>query len=133
MNEFIYGLTTCDMPLNCENEPGIYFISDGNGHIKIGKTNNVGRRLNELQTAQANTLRLLQFIKAPTKDLDDIEKTHHQMFRHCKLKGEWFEEAPVLDYLVATCHFLYGPLATVIDIESGKFIDLRETFFKESN
>ena len=64
----------------------VYFISDGE-RIKIGFTTDIRQRLNSLQTANSNKLKLLYRI-------DDgghaLEKHIHEMCERYRLEGEWF-------------------------------------------
>ena len=65
----------------------IYFITDGR-NIKIGKSNNVRKRLLDLQVANANTLKVLYIFDIP----DEFEKILHRRFKRFKTdsKNEWF-------------------------------------------
>ena len=79
---------------------GVYFISDSNGHIKIGESNNIARRLHEIQTAIATRCCLIQYLKIEDQDnRRDWEKALHNYFKDYRVKGEWFREQPIIDFI----------------------------------
>lgn len=79
---------------------GVYFISDSNGHIKIGQSNDIPRRLQEIQTNSPTRCCLIQYIKLENQaDRDDWENALHNYFKDYRLKGEWFDEKPIIDFL----------------------------------
>jgi DNA-binding XRE family transcriptional regulator len=63
----------------------IYFIKQ-NDFIKIGYTNNLKNRLNQLQTSSPVRLEVLGLIKGDKSD----EKKHHDLFKNFCSNGEWF-------------------------------------------
>lgn len=78
----------------------VYFISDGLGHVKIGIAKDVQKRLYSLQTC--NPLLLEIRLVLSVKDMDDarrIEQKLHTIFNESRLRGEWFDERPVEDFL----------------------------------
>ena len=78
----------------------VYFITDDHGHIKIGKADDVGERLFELQTGNPFKLRvLLSVILTSKRDAFSLEKELHKIFRDYRLEGEWFEAEPILELL----------------------------------
>lgn len=69
----------------------VYFVSAGvGGPIKIGWSQDVGRRIHELQTANAHKLVLLATLKGTLAD----EARVHSVFRHLRMEAEWFENTP---------------------------------------
>lgn len=72
----------------------VYFIqADENGPIKIGFTSDdPKRRLNQLQTGNAATLRLLGSIRADISR----ERQFHSDLAEWRLQGEWFEPHPTV-------------------------------------
>ena len=75
----------------------VYFISDNEGHMKIGVTNqDIELRLSELQCGNPYELSIVKTIRR--KDLgistDDygIEKVLHEYFINYRIRGEWFFE-----------------------------------------
>lgn len=68
----------------------VYFISDGE-FIKIGKSNNVERRLLELQTANPRKLKLLNTIKCENEtSAFALESFLHSILQSVHQNGEWF-------------------------------------------
>ena len=79
---------------------GIYIISNGQGWYKIGKTNDIQRRINALQCGSPYRLNLTIFIFCDKKDLRKYESRLHQTFKSKRGIGEWFAlNSPDLDYL----------------------------------
>ncbi|RLD62123.1 MAG: hypothetical protein DRJ01_06640 [Bacteroidetes bacterium] len=73
----------------------IYFIKRDD-EIKIGHSTDILRRLDELQIANAVSLRILYVIK----DVEEaFEKHVHSVCNTFHIRGEWFEIG-VLDHLL---------------------------------
>lgn len=70
----------------------VYFISDGNGHIKVGHTFDVKDRLRVLQTSNAGILKVVKIINGDTAK----EKEFHKRLKHLKVRGEWFKDCDEL-------------------------------------
>lgn len=69
----------------------IYFIqAEQSGLIKIGKANQVYKRLQTLQTGSPEKLRVLMML--PT----NAEKTYHIQFADSRVHGEWFQPSDAL-------------------------------------
>lgn len=64
----------------------VYFISDNNGGVKIGKAVNVENRLKGLQTGSSTKLELLAAVPGGYKK----ERMYQTKFQHLLLHGEWF-------------------------------------------
>lgn len=79
----------------------IYFISDSAGHMKIGKTNDISRRMRDLQTGNSNNLILCATILGLKHQVANLEKQLHEYFHFCNTYGEWFEYGPVNEWLIA--------------------------------
>lgn len=72
--------------MSSENSIFIYFISDGT-YIKIGRTKDIEKRKQTLQTGSTNNLKLLYIIEnAPPS----MEQTLHAMAKKYHFRGEWF-------------------------------------------
>lgn len=56
--------------------------------VKIGYTNNLTRRIKEIQIGCPYKLNLIFFLQ--TKDYKLIEKSLHNKFKQDKIRGEWF-------------------------------------------
>lgn len=71
----------------------VYFVQAGeNGPVKIGWSQDVARRMAELQTANANRLTLIGFLRGRM----EREAATHALFAHLRLEGEWFRDTPEL-------------------------------------
>lgn len=76
---------------------GVYFVqATSGGPIKIGVSQDVQKRLDGIQTYQAEPI----FILAMIKDGDvAVERKLHEQFAAHRLRGEWFEPGPVISWL----------------------------------
>lgn len=79
------------------HEPSVYFVQAGkDGPIKIGHTNNITRRMMNMQ--QGNHLKLRLLRKRPGSRRD--EKAFQDQFAHHRISGEWFVPAQeLLDFI----------------------------------
>lgn len=82
----------------------VYFISDGQGHVKIGKANDPLSRLKELQCGNAYKLKIIDLIYVVVKRPSWVKTSHvehsiHTLFSKHRIHDEWFSEEPVLDWL----------------------------------
>jgi len=75
----------------------VYFVTAGEGGpIKIGWSQDVSRRMEELQTANPHPLVLLATIRGTMAD----EARCHSLFRKHQIQSEWFAHVPeILDFL----------------------------------
>jgi hypothetical protein len=86
----------------------VYFVQRGlDGPVKIGWSQDVPRRMSELQVANAEKLRLLGTVEGTMED----EEATHVRFSHLRMNAEWFRcteeisthlrnlggEAPIVD------------------------------------
>lgn len=62
-------------------------------HLKIGRSTNVDRRLNELK---ANLILLFACSNGRSAD---VERIMHKQFKEWRIDGEWFEAMPVIRQL----------------------------------
>lgn len=67
----------------------LYVIRCGD-YVKIGVTNDVDKRLKQLQTGNPSQL-VLEYVEARYKP-EKAEKWLHQVFQHKRINGEWFKE-----------------------------------------
>lgn len=80
-----------------ERDGFVYFVESGvGGPVKIGWSQDVERRVTELQTANAMPLRLLG--KIPGRMCD--EGRLHERFAHLRMEAEWFQNSSeILEFL----------------------------------
>ncbi len=69
----------------------LYVIGPNEGPQKIGLSENVQRRLKNLQTGHPHKLHIHHFEEVPRKQVRAIEKRIHTELNYKKLKGEWFD------------------------------------------
>ena len=65
----------------------VYFIQDSEGFVKIGRAQNIFKRLAALQTAHAKELTLIRDIQGGELE----EWALHHEFAHLRVRGEWFK------------------------------------------
>lgn len=76
----------------------IYFVQAGDeGQIKIGASQDPGRRLRELQTGSPVRLHLL----AATQGEEGAEKKLHHRFQEFRRDGEWFDPDPEILFYIS--------------------------------
>ena len=75
----------------------VYFVTAGvGGAIKIGWSQDVARRMEELQTANPHKLVLLAKLRGPMAD----EARLHDLFRRHQIQSEWFAHTQeILDFI----------------------------------
>lgn len=88
LKEFIRYYNRFSNSIECCDSSNVYLISDNNGSYKIGKSNDVYKRLKALQTGTNNNLSIVKFI--PVRFSFKIEKFLHDMFYSHRNNGEWF-------------------------------------------
>lgn len=68
---------------------GVYFISNGRGAVKIGKSHNcMEKRYITIQIANPDPLRVVAVIANPSPDA--LEKAIHEALGAVRIRGEWF-------------------------------------------
>jgi hypothetical protein len=75
----------------------VYFISTANERaVKIGWSSNIAKRLDNLQAANPETLRLVGVVQAGKAK----EAEYHKRFRGQKIRGEWYRlPGPIRGFL----------------------------------
>lgn len=87
--------------------PGVYIIRDMTitGWFKIGKSENMPRRIGELSYTKlpvAMDLRVVHYI--PANDPEQLEAMLHKMFYRRRKRGEWFNLRPEdVEYIRSIC------------------------------
>ena len=98
------------LPLNAFPSTHVYFITNGQ-EIKIGQSGAPLARMKDLQNSTPLPLQMLGHFRAHP----DEEYRLHAMFRHLRVRGEWFRPDPELiafiDELRAAGLFQYRPPA----------------------
>ena len=115
-----------------KNVPVVYFISDGNGFVKIGYAADIFQRFNTMQVNNAAELSILHLVY--NDDLDDAhwtEKQYHEHLKPYKVRGEWYQEKPVIDYLMAEQKEMKDLGLTNDFEEENKIFAQMETLFSE--
>lgn len=81
----------------------IYVLQmEGHPYYKIGRTNNIDRRIKEISPVLPTKHRLVRYYSV--KDAVRGEKTLHNEFKAQRLNGEWFNlTASDLDYIHCVC------------------------------
>jgi len=80
-----------------ERDGVVYFVEAGTGGpIKIGWTQDVDRRIAELQTANAHKLILMGTIPGTLED----ETAVHARFSHLRMEAEWFRNSPEIQEFI---------------------------------
>lgn len=69
-----------------QTEGYIYFLSDNNEYVKIGKAINLDARIESIKLPEKPTL--LHSVKV--YDYDKAEKIFHDYYAECRKRGEWF-------------------------------------------
>lgn len=73
---------------NLNKQGFIYFVKDNeNGYVKVGRTNNVNKRLSQLSICN-NNLKVLRIVKSNNTIL--WEKELHNFYKNKKVFKEWF-------------------------------------------
>jgi len=82
----------------------VYFVQGVNGGpVKIGKAHNVKARIASLQTGNCEELNLVILLMnvAP-----EIEKCLHEKYDKYRIRGEWFSEKVLTDFILEYYHGL---------------------------
>ncbi len=72
-----------------KNKPNKIYIFKANKYYKIGKCNNVKRRVKQLQTGCMFDIEILDYFEVT--DATKTEKELHEKYKHKQIKGEWFK------------------------------------------
>jgi hypothetical protein len=75
----------------------VYFIQAvAGGAIKIGLSQNPGKRLTSLQTARPDPIRITRLVAVHRSRSKLMEQNLHRHFEDARMAGEWFEPVPEL-------------------------------------
>lgn len=75
----------------------VYFITDGLGNVKIGKSRSPRRRLSSLRSASAQPLNLIGVIHGYSL----VEEAVHAILKSAHVQGEWFRDCELLRNFMA--------------------------------
>ena len=118
----------------------VYFVSDGTGMVKIGKTNNVIHRISSLQVGNARKLRLLAMAYPHmTQNVSELEKEIQHNYWANHVLGEHYrlDDDDILRcaHVVVSDFFCYRLLGTdtkmYYDVIQKKNIELFEAISPE--
>jgi len=77
----------------------VYFIREEKGFlVKIGYTKNIKQRMHQIKVGCPSEIILLGHVDGGEKE----EKSIHEIFRHLRKHGEWFEYDYSMLYLIET-------------------------------
>ena len=71
---------------------GYVYLSKSGDHYKIGRSDEIERRVKEVRTQMPESLVLTNTIR--TDDPSGIERYWHERFQHQRANGEWFKLSP---------------------------------------
>jgi hypothetical protein len=71
---------------------GVYFTQNTLGHVKIGHSASVDRRIASLQGGNSRGLKVLRVVSGGRA----TEKWLHKQFSESRIRGEWFRFVPAM-------------------------------------
>ena len=74
-----------------QNGHSVYILKTGKNLYKIGKTQDLQKRLASYHTHLPILFRIVRHYITP--HMDELEESLHTVFQHKRIKGEWFELA----------------------------------------
>lgn len=94
-----------ELPEDLKTYQYVYFIQRGNsGPVKVGVAKDPKHRLKQLQTGNAEELKLLGTIPGGT----ELEQILHERFSRDRMKGEWFHpNADILNFVLNYGSYTY--------------------------
>jgi hypothetical protein len=98
------------------NGHSVYVLKTGRNLYKIGKTQDLQKRLASYHTHLPFIFRLIR--QYTTSQMDDLEDILHTIFQHKRVKGEWFELQP--DDLVICDNIARSYAQVELHKQSGK-------------
>ena len=103
----------------------IYFITDYD-YIKIGTTNNLFTRFNELQTSNARKLHIVATTEGSYKEEADL----HNKFKDCRYNREWFHYTEDIQSFIKSLDKYDRTVETsifAVNLYNTKFDEIRRT------
>jgi predicted GIY-YIG superfamily endonuclease len=119
----------------------IYFITDNNGFIKIGVTDDLEARLKQLQTGNPHRLSVIRTISTRQirKYTDyEVENALHFHFRKYNAdkennNSEWFESVPVLKLLKLNDEELNQWLNSELKYHGNEYQTVRKAIYAKTH
>lgn len=113
--------------LETEKVACVYFVRNENGQVKIGKTKDLKKRLQQISTTVKNyanqKVLIERLIIAPEYFISEIETELHHFYKDKRAYGEWFD---VEDY---TDDYAYlEEFYSRFELSNGCVVDLYEEF-----
>jgi hypothetical protein len=72
-----------------------FFLDEKSVAVKIGKSNDIQGRLDDLKTGNPNTLKVIHHINCKSEEHSfEVEKELHKKYQHLHIQGEWFRYEP---------------------------------------
>jgi hypothetical protein len=84
-NYHAHLIKNTERPKKEERVHTYFILCEGTNFIKIGKTKDIKKRIEMLQTGLPQKLRLVASVR------EDIENKLHKRFAHLRHNGEWFQ------------------------------------------
>lgn len=72
---------------NKKDRSGVVYFVENYGLVKIGRTNNLERRLKQFKTTMP-FMRVLRVYNA--RDMFELEKYFHKLYKRFHVRGEWY-------------------------------------------
>ena len=94
----------------------IYFVGVVGGPIKIGRTNNLRRRMVELRTTTKQDLQVWAMKDGRTLE----EGLYHHRFAADRIEGEWFAPSPALMAEIARLRDLPSKRVPALRVRTGR-------------
>ena len=115
----------------------VYFVTDGHGHMKIGKAENPIKRLKGLQTGNPYDLEFYELIEVPKFEhlvftAFDLEKVMHEKFQKFKIRDEWFFEEPIQEWLKEVYHDIVNHPRSKYSSAILHYYDIKIKIFDEN-
>lgn len=85
---------------NCKG--GIYLI-ESSGFYKIGKSNDISKRLSSLRTGNPNEMVVVCTYYPTNSSLDKLERDLHEKFAESRTTGEWFKKDFTIEQFIEEC------------------------------
>lgn len=94
----------------------LYVIeAKGKEMVKIGITNDLGKRLSGLNTSSPFPLIVKYSFELNDAEAEKQEKNLHHEFRDTRLNGEWFKKTVFMEEMLSSLFVKEGTLRTTID------------------